>query len=550
MRADAPEGGEVRPAVAADLIERHDDHACGPGGRSEGESGIGDEPSAAMIEREDRLQAVCFRLGDRAGVAQGFRAEDGYEPRPGGVGRGAGGVDALEHRAHRAVVGEAAVEPDFGRRQFRAQGGERGGVIAVPEDGVEIGDIKRARAARLEECACERNRFARRGEPRAQRAIVGALAAYGAYGFTAEQVEYRYDQHEVRPLTKIFVYEYLTGGGIDPELAGDGSLADLSALMGDGRVMRDSLVSELRKLGGVRVSFASSRFEALSLQDGSCCPVPGESIPAFVARVARTHDYAWVIAPECDDLLLQLHDAVGPQRWLGCTREAIALASSKRATVACLAAHGIAVTESLDPASEGEPGEGPWVVKPDDGAGSLDTFVFDSYAAACADYDTRASAGRAPVLQRWVEGEPLSLSLICREEGVELVSVNRQRIGFVERHAPGAHMRIVEWGGVAVDQMDLGSVRGQTLASLARRTAAALPGLRGFIGIDLVWHPRRGPVIVEINPRLTTAYAHLAASSGGRLTRALLAAHGVPLAEERAPRAASVWERPERGAQL
>ncbi|SMF26079.1 Predicted ATP-dependent carboligase, ATP-grasp superfamily [Trinickia caryophylli] len=354
----------------------------------------------------------------------------------------------------------------------------------------------------------------------------------------------------MRPLTKIFVYEYLTGGGIDPELATDGSLADLSALMGDGRIMRDALVSELRKLGGVRVSFASSRFEALSLRDGSCCPAPGESIPAFVARVARAHDYAWVIAPECDDLLLQLHDAVGPQRWLGCTREAIALASSKRATAACLAAHGIAVTESLDPAGDGEPGEGPWVVKPDDGAGSLDTFVFDSYAAACADYDTRASAGRAPVLQAWVEGEPLSLSLICREDGVELVSVNRQRISFVERHAPGAHMRIVEWGGVAVDQIDLGSVRAQTLASLARRTAAALPGLRGFIGIDLIWHPRRGPVIVEINPRLTTAYAHLATSSGGRLTRALLAAHGVPFAEERSPRIASAWGRPERGVQL
>ncbi len=43
--------------------------------------------------------------------------------------------------------------------------------------------------------------------------------------------------------------------------------------------------------------------------------------------------------------------------------------------------------------------------------------------------------------------------------------------------------------------------------ALAQRVVAALPGLRGFAGIDLVWHPQRGPVVIEVNPRLTVAYA-------------------------------------------
>ncbi|CAN7404764.1 ATP-grasp domain-containing protein [Trinickia sp. LjRoot230] len=333
---------------------------------------------------------------------------------------------------------------------------------------------------------------------------------------------------------KIFVYEYLTGGGIDPALARAGSLADLSALIGEGRAMREALVDELRELDGVRVTYATSRFEAPGRSHGHCRPVDGESIQAFVARLAREHDYVWVIAPECDDLLLQLHDAVGDARWLGCSREAIRVASSKRASAACLAAHGIATTPALDPASVAPPGPGPWVVKPDDGAGSLDTFVFESYAAACAEYDSRAAAGRRSVLQEWVEGEPLSLSLICRdggaEAGAELVSINRQQISIIERHAPGAHMGIVECDGVRIDQIGLGSMRGQTLASLARRVASALDGLRGFVGVDLVWHPARGPVVIEVNPRLTLAYAGLAATSGGRLTQAVLAAHGVTLA--------------------
>ncbi len=334
-------------------------------------------------------------------------------------------------------------------------------------------------------------------------------------------------------MAKIFVYEYLTGGGIDPALTCQGSLADLSALIGEGRMMRNALVASLASIEGVSVTFASSRFEAFDRAATHCRPNAGESIPAFVARIACNHDYTWVIAPECDGLLAQLHDAVGAERWLGCTREAIEVASSKRETSARLAARGIATTPALDPLSLAAAAEGRWVVKPDDGAGSLDTFVFDSYAAACADYDTRLAAGGRPVLQAWVDGEPLSLSLVCRDDDAELVSINRQQIDMIERDAPGAHMRVVEFGGVSVDAAALDGARGATLATLAKRVARAIPGLRGFVGVDLVWHPERGPVVVEINPRLTVAYAALVAKddgSGQRLTSALLSAHGVELA--------------------
>jgi predicted ATP-grasp superfamily ATP-dependent carboligase len=61
--------------------------------------------------------------------------------------------------------------------------------------------------------------------------------------------------------------------------------------------------------------------------------------------------------------------------------------------------------------------------------------------------------------------------------------------------------------------------------------------LRGFVGIDVVWHPQRGPVVIEVNPRLTVAYAGLSAARGAGLTRALLAAHGVRIERCGAPRA-------------
>ncbi|MBW0445277.1 ATP-grasp domain-containing protein [bacterium M00.F.Ca.ET.228.01.1.1] len=328
-------------------------------------------------------------------------------------------------------------------------------------------------------------------------------------------------------MTKIFVFEYLTGGGIDPALAGAASLADLSALIVEGRVMRDALAADLRRLDGVQVSIASSRFESVDPALVHCMAAPGESMTAFVARAARQHDYAWIIAPECDGLLLHLYDAVGATRWLGCAKEAIRLASSKSATAACLAAHGIATTPAIEPGQAAARAGSKWVVKPDDGAGGLDTFVFDDFAQACAEYDARAAAARNPVLQEWVDGEPLSLSLICDGARTELVSINRQRIGLFESTAPGQRASIVEFDGVTVNQIDTGSDQGKTLRALAERVARAIPGLRGFAGIDVVWHPSRGPVVIEVNPRLTVAYAGLTAALGRNLSAALLAAHGV-----------------------
>jgi predicted ATP-grasp superfamily ATP-dependent carboligase len=330
------------------------------------------------------------------------------------------------------------------------------------------------------------------------------------------------------PLIKIFVFEYLTGGGIDPDAAGAGSLADLSALIVEGRVMRDALAADLRALPGIAVTVASSRFEQ---RDGASDYVrarPGETVTRFVARTAREHDYACVVAPECDGLLLKLYDAVGQARWLGSAKEAIRAASSKSATAACLAAHGIPVTPALEP-DDAAPAIGRrWVVKPDDGAGGLDTYVYDDLAAARTEYEGRVESGRNPVMQEWIDGEPLSLSMICRARLARLVSINRQRIGMSDATGSERRERIVQFDGVDVDRIDRHGPQGRALERLALRVAEALPGLRGFTGIDVVWNPERGPVVIEVNPRPTVAYAELSRRGGRNLAAELLAAHRVP----------------------
>ena len=64
--------------------------------------------------------------------------------------------------------------------------------------------------------------------------------------------------------------------------------------------------------------------------------------------------------------------------------------------------------------------------------------------------------------------------------------------------------------GITVDALDDNQ---GIYAGLATSVAAALPGLRGYVGIDFI-ATDDGPVVLEINPRLTTSYCGLGAILG------------------------------------
>ena len=160
-------------------------------------------------------------------------------------------------------------------------------------------------------------------------------------------------------MMRVFVYEHLSGGG-----AADAP----DELIAAGREMRDAVARDLLRAGDCAVSVAAGR-HAAEVPAGSTAlhAVAGETATEFVVRQSRLHDHTWAIAPETGGVLAQLQRAVDAERWLGCDAASIALATSKRATLARAAEHGI-VTPLAFAAS---PATRRWVVKPDDGAGAM-----------------------------------------------------------------------------------------------------------------------------------------------------------------------------------
>ena len=58
---------------------------------------------------------------------------------------------------------------------------------------------------------------------------------------------------------------------------------------------------------------------------------------------------------------------------------------------------------------------------------------------------------------------------------------------------------------------------------MAVRALRLVPGLRGFVGVDLILDEQApGVSVVEINPRLTTSYVGLRAALGQNVMAALL----------------------------
>jgi predicted ATP-grasp superfamily ATP-dependent carboligase len=256
------------------------------------------------------------------------------------------------------------------------------------------------------------------------------------------------------------------------------------------------LLGELAALPGIEVvTLRDPRLPPLGIGGVTTIATGGDFRAAHQEALARV-DAAWPIAPETDGALESLAALTlsAGVRLLGSAPEAVRLTACKSATITALAAARVPVVPAFSDADTLPPLPGPWVVKPEEGAGAVGVrIVADRRAAAVA---LAASCGGL-ITQPWVPGEARSLSLLCAAGDAVILSVNRQHLD-----CRSAEVRLA---GLTVNIDPAPSVE---LERIARGVASTIPGLWGYVGVDFL-QTEGGAVVLEINPRLTTSYCAL-----------------------------------------
>lgn len=294
---------------------------------------------------------------------------------------------------------------------------------------------------------------------------------------------------EGQPL-RVFMCEFVTGGGLRGE-------TPPASLAREGAMMRDALARDLGDIPGVEI--VATHDDRLSPAEGAeSVPVGAGDDPwAVWAHLLTRCDFAYVVAPETGGALLRLATLVrrSGAELIGPDEEAIRLFSSKRRTAERLRARGVAAAPVWRPGFAPPAARGLFVSKPDDGAGCEATRLWSAAPRA-------ADLPRGHVVQPFVGGLAASATVLTVEGETRLLSANRQNVAVSD----GAFV----FRGLSVAAINDADGR---IAALARSVAAAAPGLSGIYGIDMVIG-ETGPVVVEVNPRLTTAYAGLREALG------------------------------------
>lgn len=290
-----------------------------------------------------------------------------------------------------------------------------------------------------------------------------------------------------------FVCEFITGGGMQHE-------ALPPKLAREGDMMLSALLADLRE-AGIKHLFCT-RDPRLEPGKGQVKTVPVDNnIWDIWRKCMEESEAAWIIAPETGGvlhgLILMAHNA-GCQV-IGCTPDAVQLAASKYRTLKHLAAHQIPCIPVIDDLDAGSIHCTGWVVKPDDGVGAEGCCYFTEARQALAYVQSQK---KKMIVQEFIPGIAASMSLLCYDGRARLLASNRQLFRFV---AGTGHL-----DGVVVNGLPQYTDQFKTLAN---DIAGAIPGLQGYVGVDVIVSDT-GPLVVEINPRLTTAYAGLRQSLG------------------------------------
>ena len=318
---------------------------------------------------------------------------------------------------------------------------------------------------------------------------------------------------------KIVLFEYATGGGFCDLCDGDGHSP---ALAREGELMLRALGAGLAAMDDVRlITVRDKRLPPPDYPTEVAWVHEGRGWRATVARALDAADAFWPVAPETGGLLADLCRLAQERRrlLLNSPASVVEEAGAKHRAFLRLRRHGVRCVDTRRLEDFCFPCDRDMVVKPDDGVGCEATYLLragdtpppDLPVRRGADHYGRRNGNASPsrngggyLCQPYWPGDVASLSVVYAPAAApRILGVNRQEVALQGRRfrLRACHVNALAHRALDFERLAAGVQRG-------------FSGIVGYVGIDFIVAGDDTLHVLEVNPRVTSSFVGLAASTG------------------------------------
>lgn len=316
---------------------------------------------------------------------------------------------------------------------------------------------------------------------------------------------------------KIFIYEYYAAGGMEEqeELEDQDDQDDQDDLRQAGFAMLNAVIDDFILIPDLLISTIIDT----SLQNKFSAASYGQKLDIHLSRRGEnrherfintliTCDSVLIIAPETDGILAELTEMaeICGKTVLGSCSQTLKLVGNKANILSLLKSKGLPVPES-EILKKLLPDDVkarilarfalPLVIKPVCGTAGEGVRLVENYDQLDKVLEWLANRKENVfLLQEYIPGQAVSVSCFVSDHGVFPLSLNQQIIKQQDE---------LIFQGVTVPYEH---TQAQDILKTAASACELVKGLKGFVGVDLVVNAQ-GPVLMEINARITLAYVAL-----------------------------------------
>ena len=272
-------------------------------------------------------------------------------------------------------------------------------------------------------------------------------------------------------MKKILIYEYITGGGLI------GKKFDHS-LLSEANLIIDSLIS---KTDSIVNFFCDYRYKYKNNKNAILITANNHSI-IYDTDMINSYDYFLPICPESDLILYNYIKEINPyvDNMKISSPKTILVTSDKLLLKDICNRYNISHADSYISKSK----QSLYIIKDRFGCGCNNVRV-------TSNKNLEIPANR--IIEKYIPGDSYSVNLYISDTGYEILTINQQIIN--------RYNNVLKLDAINVN---IYPYFRNSLFKFIEGILVALPGLKGFIGFDLIYN-KEGLFLIDINPRYTTS---------------------------------------------